>query len=113
MEKTIVIDGKEMRMRATARIPRLYRNEFGEDLIAGMTKLESKFNKKEKEFTIDELIMFENVSWLMLKEAGEEVPPTPDEWLDTLNMFSIMDALPQVLSLWRENNKTTSVPRKK
>ena len=33
MEKTINIDGKEVRLRATAAVPRLYRIKFGRDIM--------------------------------------------------------------------------------
>lgn len=39
MEKVFEIDGKEVRMRASALIPRLYRFKFGRDMIKDMTSL--------------------------------------------------------------------------
>lgn len=37
MEKTINIDGKEVRLRATAAVPRLYRIKFGRDIMSDIT----------------------------------------------------------------------------
>ena len=38
MEKTINIDGKEVRLRATAAVPRLYRIKFGRDIMQDLSK---------------------------------------------------------------------------
>ena len=58
--------------------------------------------------------IFENVAYMMIKHAGEDVPPTPDEWLDSIDgIFSIYNVMPTILELWGENQKTTSIPKKK
>ena len=33
MEKTIQIDGKEVKLKSSAAIPSMYRNEFGKDVF--------------------------------------------------------------------------------
>lgn len=45
MEKTITVGGKDVRMRASALIPRLYRYKFRRDMIADMRQLEKDFKK--------------------------------------------------------------------
>ena len=61
-----------------------------------------------------DLTIFEDVAWLMLKHAGEDVGDSPEEWLDSLDgVFSIYEILPSVLKLWNSNQKTTSTPKKK
>ena len=45
MERTINIGGAEMRMRASALIPRLYRFKLGRDLIKDMSQLESAYKR--------------------------------------------------------------------
>ena len=127
MEKTISVGGKDVRMRASALIPRLYRYKFGRDMIADMRKLEKDFKKatnlpedateeeiKDAELSVLDLTIFENVAWLMIKNAGEDIPATPDEWLDTIDgVFSVYEVLPQILEMWEANLATTSAPRKK
>lgn len=123
MEKTVNIGGKEMRMRATALIPRLYRFKFGRDLIADMRQLEkahkkaseakTEEEKNEAGFSILDLTIFENIAWVMLKNAGEDIPEDPDEWLDGIDgVFSIYEVLPTILELWGANQLQTSVPKK-
>ena len=38
---------------------------------------------------------------------------TADDWLDTFDMFSIYEILPQIFELWALNTKQTSTPKKK
>lgn len=115
MEKTITIDGKKVKFKATAAIPRLYRVKFHRDLIQDMTELEKSFQKvqnEEKEFGVTDLTVFENVAYVMAKHAApEEVPASPDEWLEGFSMFSIYTILPQILELWNIDNLTL-VPAK-
>lgn len=133
MEKTIEICGREMKMRASALLPRLYRGYFGRDMICDMRKLQKAFAAVEKPIDTDgktgeevdaekqdarlsvmDLTIFENVAWLMLKHGGEKVGDNSDAWLDSIDgVFSIYEILPQILEMWNINNATTSKPKKK
>ena len=127
MERTVTIDGKPLRLRASALIPRLYRFKFGWDLIADMNKLQRSYKKLESlpadateeerqdaQLEAVELTIFENVAYLMAKQAGEPVPDTPDEWLDSMDgVFSVYEVLPVILELWGDNLATTSTLKKK
>lgn len=126
MEKTVIVGGKEVRMRASALIPRLYRIKFGRDMISDMRKLQRSYQKamnlpedateEEKidaQFSALDLTIFEDVAYMMVKHADKTVPDTAEEWLDSLDgVFSIYEVLPAVLELWRVTNQTTSVPAK-
>ena len=48
MDKLISVSGKDVKFRATARTPRLYRAIVGRDMIADMAKLEKSFKNIEK-----------------------------------------------------------------
>ena len=127
MEKTIVVDGKEVRMRASALIPRLYRFKFGRDMIADMRQLQKVYQKaaslpkdateeekQDAQLSALDLTIFENVAFMMVKHAGGDVPDTPEEWLDSFDgIFSIYEVLPVILELWSITNQTTSIPKKK
>ena len=121
MDKIIRIDDKEVKFRATARTPRLYRALIGRDMIIDMNKLskslkrvkESDENGEEASFSSEDLQIFEDTAYIMARHANPDIPQkTPDEWLDTFNMFSIYEVLPDLLILWGENNKTTSTQKK-
>lgn len=117
MDKTLVIDGKEIKFRATARTPRLYRALVGRDMIADMNKLQNKFKKvNDGEDTLDmlDLQIFEDTAYIMARHANPEIEQKDaDEWLDTFEMFSIYEVLPQIFELWALNTKQTSTPKKK
>ena len=127
MERTIKVGGAELRMRASALIPRLYRFRFGRDLIKDMTQLEKAYKKamsvkedatdderQDAELGVLDLTIFENVAWAMAKNADPNVPNDPDEWLDTIDgVFSVYEVLPQILDLWTAGLETTSKPVKK
>ena len=61
-----------------------------------------------------DLTIFENVAYMMIKHAGEDVPDTPDQWLDSIDgVFSVYEIMPTILELWQYNQGTTSTPKKK
>lgn len=120
IEKVINVGGQELRMRASALIPRLYRVKFGRDMMVDLRRLQNNMNDVvndetgEKSLGVLDLTIFENVAWIMAKHADPEVPSDPDEWLDSLpGVLSIYGVLPEILELWSENIATTSTPRKK
>ena len=129
MDKTITIDGREITFRATARTPRLYRMLTGRDMITDMSKLRKSFIKAQKNkkkendedvsgtfggLSTSDLIIFEDSAYVMARHANPEIKQqTPDDWLDTFNMFDIFDILPEIMDLWNLNNATTSEPKKK
>lgn len=126
MEKKVMIGGKEYRMRASALIPRLYRFKLGRDMVADMNQLTKSYQKilksknaseeekRDAQFSVADLTIFENVAFMMVKHAGEDIPDTPEEWLDSIEgVFSIYEILPDILSLWSANNAQTSTLGKK
>ena len=101
--KDIEIDGKNVKFRASATVPRLYRRFFNRDIFTDMQKLADQQEKAEKnneKFKIEDLEMFENVAFVMAKHADPKQPDNPDEWLEQFDTFSIYVVLPQILELW-------------
>lgn len=117
MEKTIVIDGKKVKLRATAAVPRLYRIKFRRDIIQDIDSIKKALDKDKEDgesIPPKALEMFENVAFIMAKHAAQDaVPSTPDEWLDTFNTFSIYQIFPEIVDLWNLNMEGTSTPKKK
>ena len=124
MEKIIKVGDKEVKMRASALIPRLYRFRFGRDIIKDLTKLKKAFDKannlsadateeekEEAQLSELDLTIFENVAYIMAKHADPAQPDTPDEWLEQFEMFSIYQVLPHILQLWNLSTATTSIPK--
>ncbi len=126
MEKVINIGGKDVKMRASALIPRMYRFKFGRDILKDITSLKKAFKKRnelpedaaeeeKEEAALSEmnLTIFENVAYIMARHADPTIPDDPDEWLDGFEMFSIYEVFPEILEMWEINNTTTSKPKKK
>ena len=118
MEKIIKFGEKEVKMRASAMLPRLYRSKFGRDMIVDISKLQKDFEKNKKngdDLPITSLELFENIAWLMAYVADKEnTPETPEKWLDGIEgLFSIYEIFPQIMELWELNTMTTSIPKKK
>ena len=101
--KNILIDGKKVKFRASATIPRLY---------IQLTKNSDK-NKKDDGGDIENLELFENVAYIMAKHADPAQPDTPEEWLEQFNVLSLYQALPDIIELWRLNNMSVAESKKK
>jgi hypothetical protein len=106
--KTIEIDEKPVTFRASAAIPRLYRNKFHRDIYRDLSKLQKSIDENDAEnSSLDtfSLELFENIAWLMAKHADKDIPDTPEEWLDEFSTFSIYEILPQIIELWGLNTE--------
>ena len=117
MEKTINIDGKEVRLRATAAVPRLYRIKFGRDIMQDLAKLAAAYEKattEQEQLAATDLGLFESVAYIMAKHADKDaVPGSVEEWLEQFEIFDIYQVLPEILELWNLNTLTTATPKKK
>ena len=115
MTQTIEIDGKSVKFRASAAIPRIYRMRFHRDIYKDLSLLEKSISKQDEgdsNLDLFSLEMFENISYIMAKHADPEVPDTPEEWLDNFNTFSIYQVLPKLIELWGLNVQTTVQSKK-
>lgn len=112
MEKLINIDGKQIPFKATAGTIRQYRARFGRDLLLDFRRLQADMDKGEA-LTAETLTIFENLAFVMAKQADPDIPNTADEWLDMFDMFSIYVVLPQIVELWKVSNLSTSESKKK
>lgn len=110
MEKTIKVDDKEVKFKATAGTPRRYLATFHRDLIKDIQKLSDNNNK---EYSPELLEVFLNASYIMAKQADDTIPDNVDDWLDEFEIFSIYQVLPEILSLWGEQVETSVESKKK
>ena len=113
--KTIEIDGKPVKFKASAAIPRIYRIKFQRDIYKDLASLEKTIDKSSEEVSnldLFSLEMFENIAYVMVKHADPEIPDTPEEWLDDFNTFSIYQVLPKIIELWGLNVKTDAEAKK-
>ena len=110
MTKMIEIDGKQVPFKASAAIPRIYRIKFHRDIYKDLDALgKAVGNGDEGSSHLDmfSLEMFENIAYIMAKHADpENVPDSPDDFLEQFNTFSIYEILPQLIELWGLNTAT-------
>ena len=110
METEILIDGKKVKFRATAAVPRLYRIKFRRDIIQDMATVKKALESKEKgasSLPLEALDLFENMAYIMAKHADKDkVPESPNEWLEEFSAFSIYKIFPVLLALWDGNIET-------
>ena len=100
-----------MTIESNALLPRLYRKEFGRDLMMDMRKLSDRYQADPDNIDTEVL---ENVTWLMLKAGGNDVGSSVEEWLGGLDdILTVYLAMPEVVDLWVGSQKTTSKPKKK
>lgn len=110
--KDITIDGKTIRFKASAAIPRLYRNKFSRDIYADLIELD-KVSKNMEDFSSESLEIFENIAYIMAYHANKKISEDVGEWLEQFSTFSIYKILPELIKLWGVNVKTMSIPKKK
>lgn len=101
---------KDVTFRASAAIPRIYRNKFHRDIYKDLHDLQKSIDENDPENSaLDSfsLELFEDISYIMAKHADPQgVPDTPDEWLDQFGTFSIYQVLPEIIELWGLNVQT-------
>ena len=110
LTKTIEIDGQQVTFRASAAIPRIYRNKFHRDIYRDLSALQKSIDEENPEASMLDsfsLEVFEDISYIMAKHADPaSVPDTADEWLDQFGTFSIYQVLPEIIALWGLNVQT-------
>lgn len=111
MEKNILIDGREVPFKATAATIRIYRQTFQRDILNDMERLQKEAS--DGRMSAEALEMFENMAYVMAKQADPTIPSTADEWLDQFGMFDIYQILPEIVALWGVSTQTLSESKKK
>ena len=116
MEKTVLIEGKEVKLKSSAALPRIYRVKFGRDLFSDFYKIQRDAKKEDDQIVLPASMMeiFENIAYLMAKHADPSQPDTIEEWLEQFsNAFSVYKIMPDVMEMWTEENKQTVTAKKK
>ena len=110
IQKNITIDEIDVPFKASAAVPRLYRLKFRRDIYQDFAALQKSVGENTEESSaldIESLEVFENIAYIMAKHADpENVPDSPDDFLEQFNTFSIYEILPQLIELWGLNTAT-------
>lgn len=113
MTKTVMIGEQEVKFRTSAALPRIYRLNFSRDIFVDMNFLLSKSKEGVNyEDLIEVSTMVENIAYCMAKHADDTIPDTIDEWLGQFDTLDIYGILPEIITLWADEQRTTSTPKK-
>lgn len=102
MEKTIKIDGQDVKFKSTGALPMRYKSQFGRDFFQDLFKMQAaaEINNKEapaiKDIEKLDFDTFYKIIWTLAKTADKTIPE-PIEWLDSFGEFPIMDILDEVM----------------
>lgn len=117
MEATVCIDGKDVKFRATAAVPRLYRLKFRRDIMEDVRAVQKAVEKSKKGaecIPIKSLEMFEDMAYIMAKHADPAmVPQSVEEWMDQFDTMSIYTVFPVIEALWAGNMEAVVEAKKK
>lgn len=100
MEKTITIDGKDVRFKSTAATPLRYKAQFGKDYLTEILKLSALRSLAKEDIEAEDLEgldfeVFYNIAWVMAKTANKEIGD-PLTWLDGFNEFPMLEIIPEL-----------------
>jgi hypothetical protein len=104
MEKTLTIDGKQVKFESKGSTPLRYKKQFGEDFFVDIMKmsqlsqLNNKKNPSYEELKALDTEVFYNIVWVLAKTANSDISE-PMEWLDTFEVFPLMEILPELQDL--------------
>lgn len=100
MEKTIIIDNKEVRLKSTGATPIRYKAQFGKDYFAEIMKLSSLGkldleNLEANDLSALDMEVFYNFIYVLAKTADHTLPD-PISWLDSFDEFPILEVIPEI-----------------
>ena len=106
MEKTIMIDGKEIRFKANGATPLRFKAQFKKDYFKEVLKLiplAKLSGKKPEEIGVEYLEMidfnlFYDMAWILAKTADPSIPE-PVAWLEQFEEFPMIDIIPEIQEL--------------
>lgn len=109
MEKTITIDGREIRFRSTAATPLRYKAQFQKDFFADLMSMSamSKMQKANGDVNLSVLKtldfdVFYHLLWVFAKTADKDLPD-PMTWLDSFEEFPVFEIIEEVQELIEKN----------
>ena len=119
MERTIDLNGHEVKLRTGGGILRRYRQWIGRDIMSDMNYISQTIETMGKDdfLPIPVLEKFEDIAYTMARYADEAnevrtVPDTADEWLEGFETFDIYLAFPIIIKMWKIDQLTTVEPKK-
>lgn len=106
MEKTIILDGQEVKLKVNASCQRRYKMQFRRELMVDIFKLKSledllvDGNIKDDPEAISKINfeLFSDLLWTFAKTADKSIPG-PLEWEEQFTSIPIREVLPVVVEM--------------
>jgi hypothetical protein len=112
MEKTLIIDGKEVKFKSNGAVPLRYKMQFGKEFFAEIVKMGAleklgNLNKEDKENLVEaikglDFEVFYNIAWVFAKTADKSISD-PLTWLDTFDEFPMLEIIPELQDMILSN----------
>ena len=108
MEKTVTIDGKEVRFKSNGATPIKYKMQFRRDFFAEILKLHKLDKLKNIDEMDDDIIstldfeVFYNIAWTFAKTADASIGD-PEKWLESFDEFPIFDFITELQEMIMAN----------
>lgn len=127
MEKTINVEGKDVKLKSSAAFAKRYKAQFRRDPLADIINLGNSLvdidlktvgeDPENVEYEVKEqpnidLEVFYDVVWALAKNADKTIPE-PIEFLDQFESFPIFDNIHDILDLALVSMNATVKPKKK
>lgn len=113
MEKTITIDGKDIRFKTNGATPLRYKAQFGKDYFQEILKMASLEKLKDGSTDVEvkdlenlDFQVFYNIAWIMAKTATPEIPE-PMAWFESFEEFPIGEILPELQEMMASSLAST------
>lgn len=100
MEKTLNIDGRQVKFKSTGAFLLKYKAQFHRDALKDIYKIQGALGEDNEIANIEalDLEVFYDLVWTLAKTADPSIDP-PMEWLDTFGEFPLMDIIPEIIDL--------------
>ncbi|PEQ03692.1 hypothetical protein [Bacillus toyonensis] len=110
MEKTISIDGKQVKLKSTAATVKRYKAQFRRNLFADMMGLgaistltspdgsQQPIDTSNLDLSKVDFELVYDLTWLFAKTADPSIPD-PMTWLDKFEEFPIEEIMPDIMEL--------------
>lgn len=106
MERTINVDGRDVKFRSSGAFPIIYRANTGRDFMADLVKIGQSVEGEEIDFAHFDSAIVEDSIWCLAKCADKTVP-AKIEWYDTFDSFPFFDIFAQLQELIMSTMQTT------
>lgn len=109
MEKTIEIDGKNVRLKSNALLPIVFRANFGRDIFEVQSQIFGlgKSGLSVRQIKDIECVGVMQMVWTMAKIADDSIKPF-EEWVGEFDEFPVFDFFNEIFDLFLTNISSTS-----